>query len=325
MNKNKLIAVFVFLLTTFTYANEDKIFSIKLEPIFGLRNGTLIESVFEKKNNEYKKLSHLNWQHLNNVYLGGNVTLSFWDFDLSVSVAGFIPKRSGTMDDSDWINLDSVKNIYSISENYLWRSAFAGVNLQYDFDILNWLSISPAFAFDYNYTYFNAKNGYGWYATSNYTGTGKNESWDSPYAKFFPKGKLYGITYNRMSLETWLGFSVTFLPIKQLQIELSSFINPVVYMESFDHHEKKGYYADIAYNYFESFKAKIHITGNITKSISVSLNSTLKYIPETLGEAYYSHDNSAYSYIPLTSTKSGSGEFIVDISISGAYKLNYRN
>ncbi|MBP3561883.1 MAG: omptin family outer membrane protease [Treponema sp.] len=321
MNKNKLIAVFVFLLTTFTYANEDKIFSIKLEPIFGLRNGTLIESVFEKSNNEYKKLSHLNWQHLNNVYLGGNVTLSFWDFNLSVSAAGFIPKRSGTMDDSDWINLDSVKNIYSISENYLWRSAFTGVNLKYDFDILNWLSISPAFAFDYNYTYFNAKNGYGWYATSNYTGTGQNESWDSPYAKFFPKGKLYGITYNRMSLETWLGFSVAFLPIKQLQIELSAFINPVVYMESFDHHEKKGYYADIAYNYFESFKAKIDITGNITKSISVSLNSTLKFIPETLGEAYYSHDNSDYSYIPLTSTKSGSGEFIVDISLSGAYKF----
>ena len=215
----------------------------------------------------------------------------------------------------------SVTNIYSISENYLWRSVFAGVNLKYDFDILNWLSISPAFMFDYNYTYFNAKNGYGWYATSNYTETGKNESWDSPYAKFFPKGKLYGITYNRMSLETWLGFSVTFLPIKQLQIELSSFINPIVYMESFDHHEKKGYYADIAYNYFESFKAKIHITGNITKSISVSLNSTLKYIPETLGEAYYSHDNSAYSYIPLTSTQSGSGEFIVDISISGSYKF----
>mgnify|MGYP002508883939 CR=1 FL=1 len=106
--------------------------TISIESVF-------IESVFEKKNNEYKKLSHLNWQHLNNVYLGGNVTFSFWDFDLSVSAAGFIPKRSGTMDDSDWINLDSVKNIYSISENYLWRSAFAGVNLQYDFDILNWL------------------------------------------------------------------------------------------------------------------------------------------------------------------------------------------
>ena len=124
-----------------------------------------------------------------------------------------------------------------------------------------------------------------------------------------------------MSLETWLGFSIAFLPIKQLQIELSAFINPVVYMESFDHHINKGYYADIAYNYFKSFKAKIDITGNITKSISVSLNSTFKYITETLGESYYSHDDSQYSYIILNNSKSGSGEIIFDISLSGSYKF----
>lgn len=318
--KNKLLAFFIILIISNTaFSEENKFFSIEVEPLFGIRNGKIIESVFELDNNEYKKLSHLNWEHFFNIFLGGKIELSFANFNFSFSSAGFIPKPSGIMDDSDWLELNDVKNIYSISENYLVNSFFIETDLSIDIQFTSCFTLSPTFNFSYNNTYFEAKNGYGWYGSENFTSTGNNESWDSEYAKFFPKGKLYGITYNRMTLETWIGGTTTFTPVEKIKFNLSAFINPILYLESFDHHIKKGYYADIAYNYFNAFKGRLEISYYITKPLSINLLTSVKYIKETQGLSYFS--NNEKNYLQITDVKSGSGEVIFDITLSASYKF----
>lgn len=317
-NKKYFLFVTLIFISNIIFA-KDKVFSITIEEFYGNRNGTILESVFELHNNEYKRLSQLDWEHFCNFYIGDRVTFSIFDFNLSLHAAGFIPKRSGVMKDSDWLDLTNVKNIYSISENYLLNSFFLGTKLSYDFKITNWFSLSPAVAFDYNNTYFEAKNGYGWYGAATYTSTGKNESWDSEYAKFFPTGKLYGITYNRMSLETWIGGTTSFAPTEKIKFNISAFINPVIYMESFDHHINKGYYADIAYNYFQAFKGNIEISYFIIKPFSINLATSIKYIKETQGLSFFSNDGK--DYFQLSDVKSGSGETIFDITLSASYQF----
>ena len=109
-------------LFAFSFPDPDAIdWNLSVEPLFGCKIGELGEYVYQQ-NCRYSdnKLSELNWDIKPAVYLGAKIAGGWKGIGLSTYVTGAIPKRSGIVMDSDWLNKQ-----YANAENYLYKTNYS--------------------------------------------------------------------------------------------------------------------------------------------------------------------------------------------------------
>lgn len=195
-------------------------FHLSFSPIIGYKTGEANEFVYSKNSSgDYRKLSQLKWEQKNKFFAGVGLSTGWKRININLNITGIFAGRCGNMYDSDWLDLNNVKNDYSISENTFTSGTNFNAEASFTFKPLNKIWISPNLSFDYHYFEMEARNGYGWYGDSEHndqTGTKTNVSWDDSSAHYFPVGTLFGIDYNRHSYLAWIGCTISYMPLDWL-------------------------------------------------------------------------------------------------------------
>ncbi len=311
-------------------SSSTKNWSLSIEPLVGIRYGYIGEHLYYYSDGEYKRLSYLEWDMKPLFLYGGNISARYKKIGFSAYVKSAAPIRCGSMQDSDWMDLDDTKNDYSISENTLNALIEAGCTAHYNFHPYTWIAFGPEFSFDYNYISFSAENGYGWYGDSSNSNGNGNVSYDSDDATYYPSGYLCGISYNRTSFYTWLGITSTFTPFEKWSFGFSSAVAVYSFEYAYDHHDasspsQEGYYLDEVEAFFSRCKATISAQLDITKQVAVKL-SILGFIgwpvQGTTYEAPYDDtSNSNPVYYVLSGYEGGTSIYYAECDLGCKIKL----
>ena len=143
----------IFLLLAFawfsfsTFAVSLKDFSLSIEPLFGIRYGELGEYYYENQTNyDTNKVSELEWEYKPVFYIGAQISGGWKGISASTYIKVGIPKKSGLMTDSDWLNnspfyvsaenakkTQNYKTNYTESDNYLKTNINWGIKAGYTF------------------------------------------------------------------------------------------------------------------------------------------------------------------------------------------------
>ena len=326
------------LLSLSAFALNLENFSLSVEPLFGMKWGQIDEYVFFN-NCAYDddKLSELNWEIKPEFYYGLKISGGWKDFFGESYFSAGIPKETGLMIDSDWLNVSvsnaqdyQYKTNYSESDNRLDYDINFGFKGGYDFQIKDFINIKPALAFDYSNIKFTASGGTGWY--------GKSASIDGRYYAPYSdtenrdvhnfSGRV--ITYKRIAYTFWLGsdFSIA-LPLpdfltgdsQSLSLNTGFFISPYVYAVSFDAHlSRKSDFADLTVDYFSAFKWNLGLTYEFNSRHSLSINANYFYMKVLRGDDY-EKTSSDTNYTKSTYADGGAGAKYFDINLSYKFKI----
>ena len=299
-----------------------KDFSLSVEPLFGMRWGQIDEYVYQKDSGgDYKKLSELNWQIKNMFEVGGNIEGGFRKIKGKIHFSALIPGDSGVMEDSDWVDLNSVKTTFSKSENSLVRAYDFSVLLKYEFQPVEFIKIAPLFEFEYKLISFEARNGYGWYGNE----VTPHVSWDDDKAVYYKSGKLCGIDYRREIKQFFIGYYFEYRPIKRLKLFDSFAIAPYAYTVSYDTHysdreSTRGTdYADEVAFFFTRLKYTTGCYYAFTERLELGLQVSFFYAFQILGTTYKkSHSSSTYSKM---TDKGGAGAWDFAAAITCRFNI----
>lgn len=321
--KNKLIAASIIILFSTKLFCQQK-FHVGLEQISGVKIGSINEYVFYNTSSSTDKLSELNW-HLKPVwYLGGKASLEYNNLCFDLMAAGFIDSKTGTLEDSDWQNVSdhSMKTNYSISDNYIKDSFFIESNLLYTIPLLSFFRITPFFNFKYEYFSFTGKDGEGWYGDTKSSGKVPPVPWNDPKAKYYSKGKLGFITYNRFSYDFYFGLKPEFLIKDFLKIGIFGAISPFTLIEADDNHYYisgtiASDYLDSDTTFFSSWKCGGAVEFSPINRLAIKTGFTYSAI-ETFRGNTYQRSSSYYSL--SKDSKSGFSQNYFDISLSVIYR-----
>ncbi|MGP1458388.1 MAG: omptin family outer membrane protease [Treponema sp.] len=320
--KRKLFFALLFFLCSAAFCKKND-FLLSIEPFFGSRNGNVVELLLEGKDGAYKKKSELVWSHANSLYAGAKVDFGWKWLYADAFAAAFIPNASGKMFDSDWMDLNGVKNDFSISDNFINLSSFfAGGALGLSVPLLSRLEVTPQFSFEYEYLLFNAKDGYGWYGDAAHSKTGKNVPWNSIDAAYIQKGGLFGISYDRRTCFTWLGLSLTFFASPELELSASAFVSPFIFIESLDHHENRAagaFYYDRMYDFFSAGKIDFGMGFHINRMFGIKTLVTITYVHQIDGETFSNAKGKFENYYALRGYRAGASAQYLDMRISFVY------
>ena len=307
--------------------NSDSTLHLTVEPLFGIRYGQMGEHLFYQDRGEYKKLSYLEWEEKPLWYGGGKLSANYRRISGTLILTGAIPGRTGSMYDSDWVNLNDMKTDYSISENSVNSDIHTGVEVSYTFNPSGQTTIVPFTGFDFEYISFSAKNGHGWYADEDtineynqkygYPLVNQSYSYDSSQAVYFPEGSLYGVDYTRFTYTLWLGCTVSFTPIDRLTLYVCPAFSPYMWVQAVDHHHGQDggtYYMDQTNEWLAAVKATITAEYRINHIYSLVLSCSGGKSSIIRGYTYTSaSENSGYSR--LENYEGGTSYQYVDASL----------
>lgn len=300
--------------------------AISVEPLFGSQYGTLNEYVFadygtDKSN---RKLSQLDWETKPVFYAGGKADVFYKLFDFSFYGGGFFSTKSGKMYDSDWLSASdkNIKTNYSISKNSLNKGGFCGTSFSASFPLLSWLEVSPSISVDYEYYYFSARDGYGYYGDSQHSKSNTDVSWTDQNAKFYPTGTLAGIDYKRNQFFIWTGILSKFKPFNFLELSAGIYTSPFSIVDSVDHHFKKAFYYDSMYGFFSGWKINSSVSFYINSHFSVKAAASWTLLNCIKGCTYEntSSESGPYAKVSKSNSESGAGGEWWNWTISVIYR-----
>ena len=302
------------------FANEFHNFTISLEPLVGYQHGMLYEYVYVKTDDGGTRLlSELDWKNTL-LYAGGKLNIAYKIFTFFVGGGAYFPMRSGTMEDSDWLNENdySMKTNFSISENSLKSGGFFSTGFYAAIPVARILNVCPRISADLQKKTFSAENGYGWY------GNKIPCSWDDEKAIYYPTGELYGISYERLDFSILTGLSLGVKPVSFLQLAFAFDVSFFSLVDSLDTHfgsSSNAYYYDKCYAFFSFGKATLDAAFSISKYIALkaSASCTFPFSSDIRGTTYFS-SNEVSGYSRSSESVSGASSRLWDFSISIIFK-----
>ncbi len=284
---------------------------------------------FVENENAYKKLSQLDWEMKKLFYLGGKIDFRYRNFSFNFLGAGFLPQKSGTMTDSDWCGIDygfSEKTILSKSENELSEGFFLDTSAGYRLNFSDFFSIKANFGFEYNYYFFMASNGYGWYGYSGSTcGLPPNTPYYSENAIFHQKGKLAKISLERINYSVYFLVNPEFHITRYFEVNPFFKVAPFSFFKEIDHHF--NFYSDGTFWYdygtcfFNSNQVGIEVVAKPIEKLSFSFEYSYKFSMRFKGEIGQNSKNEESPFEINTNTKSAFEQKIHNFSISAKWLI----
>lgn len=273
--------IFLTIILTFcstSFALDNNVFSFRITPRVELVNGVINEYVFDAScKNVDNKESQLDWDVRNIPVFGINADFNLLKYiNIGIDTSVGTPKKSGNMQDYDWLNFIFWKNEphteltnYSIHDNFLLEyktfSASAGPNIKLPADI----TLTPKLSYYYEFISFDGKDGYCTY---------KSNNWE----KEDFSGKV--ISYKQETNALLFGLSVTVETLPKAYFYADMFI-PIIYLlNAVDYHYNRGLlFWD---NCSQIFQLQTHTTAQykFNKYHSVGLSTSLQYIPLSHGD-----------------------------------------
>ena len=177
--KKRFYLVFILILFSINYIFSQNKITLILQPTFGISiydNGEYIFSPSGKR-----LVSYLEWKASPLFQIGLNAEVMYKNFEVEFEGQIGIPNECGQMLDSDWIS-SGVKTTYSIHSNNSVKNYEFYSAIGYRIPIKKF-DITPRFLFYYSDDSFYAHDGYGWYGGYAYSKNGKDNSWDSDFAR----------------------------------------------------------------------------------------------------------------------------------------------
>ena len=177
--------------------------------------------------------------------------------------------------------------------------------------------ITPRFLFYYSDDSFYAHDGYGWYGGYAYSKNGKDNSWDSDYAR--KAKKLYPVDITTKAYNNFLGFRISFLPINQIKISAETYVSLFSKVQSYDcHHaapDSKNDFSmtEIQEAKYRRFRETVSFTFILKNKYIIDLTSTYIFGGIIQGELYDDDE--------LVTQKSGNDIHRLNINLGIGLKL----
>lgn len=324
MKKSVFISAFAIFFSFFVSAQAKKSdFHLEVSQIFGLQDGIQNEFVYQFVENEnaYKKLSQLDWEMKKLFYLGGKIDFRYRNFSFNFLGGGFLPQKSGTMTDSDWTGIASgfsEKTHLSKSENELSEGFFLDTSAGYRLNVSDFFSIKANFGFEYNYYFFMASNGYGWYGNS-------STPYYSENATFYQKGKLAKISLERINYSVYFLVNPEFHITRYFEVNPFFKIAPFSFFKEIDHHfdfySDGTFWFDYGTCFFNSNRVGIEIVAKPLEKLSFSFEYSYKFLMRFKGEIGENSKNEESPFEINTNTKSAFEQKIHNFSISARWLI----
>lgn len=278
--QTKIFPIMIFIIVSsasFSSASEKFNFSIK--PEFGILNGHIYEYVFdESSSNTNNIVSKLDWEVIAIPYAELSTNFNFFKYiNLCVNGKVGIHKKSGYMQDYDWLEYTTELTNYSKSTNKL--NSFYTINASLGANIYATqnLIFTIFAAYDYMYIGFDSYDGYNSYKTNNW----KNISMSGKVISYFQE-------YN----SCFFGIKSQFL-INRFEFSSDlSFCPTLSVNNALDYHYINGKQAGTGTLYWDNItsifqlKQKLSILYNINKHSKIGISSAFKYIPISKGDDY---------------------------------------
>lgn len=272
-----------------------EIFQFSLAPKYGLEWGQMNELVLYKNGN---KESELNWEIDSLNLLGFNATAGWEKILIEADCMWGIPKASGIMKDSDWLNTSDygMKTDYSESSNAV--DFYGDMELRLALNIKTWefLHILPYGAIAYSRIKYTATGGTAWYGHS----FNPMVSWDDSSVTALDLDS-YGdvISYERESYSYKIGLKVKYSFLSRFTLAADFGFDIYTLVNSFDSHLVTKYdYFDKMQGFFKSFDLGAELDVKIWKGLSAGASFKYVFINQMVGNDYKkSSDSSSYTLL----------------------------
>lgn len=314
----KKIIFLSFVIFFFGKLSAFEIFQFSVAPKYALQNGQLNEYVVCPNGHVE---SELNWPIENISMLGFNATMGWEMLLLETDCMWGIPKASGIMLDSDWVNTSDLgmKTNYSESSNRL--ETFGNLKLKFGINIkiLEFLHIIPYGGLSYARVKFTANGGTYWYGRPKDTGLSYYVPYNSPEAKtgsFDSYGDVISYEYERFNYN--LGLKTKYNFLKRFTFSLDISMAVFTQINTLDNHLiSKVDYLDKMQGWFRCFDFAAEIDVKIWQGLSAGLSGSLLLINRTEGSSY--SKNSSETKYSRTANDMFSG---YTVSASSGYTWN---
>lgn len=312
MNKKIIIVSILVLGMIFkTFAKENN-WHFLIEPLLGVQAKTLDEIVLV----DNKELSELNWSTTENLYLGLLGEIGYKNFSIETQGKYCVSSKNGSMEDSDFLNLDSTKINYSRSLNQLNTDFSISSKIKFNKKFNTKYALSLFIGFDFNYINYSAIDGYGSYGDKDVTGLEENVSFDSKDARHFESGELFNIDYERNTWNILFGISNIFYFNDKKYIALEIATSPVTFINSIDTHHgatNNVYYYDSLIGSFAYYDISLKYESMWSKHFIVGVKYDCNFLRQIIGTTEIKNDNFGKSF--KATTNSAAKSFCMDVSL----------
>ena len=238
-----------------------------------------------------------------------------------------IPVQCGNMYDNDWKddNNPDLQTTRSVHENHVQSNVITGVSVWYDFSLNTRLTIAPLATAEFAYQHFKAEDGEAWHGEASYSSTGTDVSWDNSAAKYYRKGLVADISYQRQTLYTFFGIKIGVQGSPRLKFELSLLASPFTYTFARDIHYgwntetrtqyKKNYTVQMQNSNFSHFKGTLSASYRLNKIIEFGAAASCLFGEKVTAE-YYVEDPETDKLYLRSDLQGGFSVFDVSFKLS---------
>ena len=316
--KSLLISLFL-LVAGGVKAFSFELFQFSVAPKYAIQNGQMNEYVIYANGHTESELTwDIKWLNL----LGINASMGWEMLLLEANCMWGIPKSSGMMCDSDWLNKSNygMKTDYSESDNKI--TYLGNLDLRFGLNIKTWdfLHLIPYAGISYDRISFTALGGNYWYGDSGSTHLGYDVAYNDPLAKTGSFGTDNDvITYDRETFNYKIGLKVKYNFFTRFTLAVDFGLAVFTQVNTVDHHVLKdnssgaAYYLDKMQGFFKSFDAAAEFDVNIWKGLSVGAGFKFVLINNTDGNDYCRKSTETKYSIPSDGSKARASGYYYNI------------
>lgn len=306
------------ILSIFAFSSD---FTLEVTPFAQMTYGKISEYIYSSYNSRITR-SLLEWKPENLYELGGNLKAGWKNLYVEGEASFGIQRKCGEMDDSDWNNDGTILYIFSDFDLINHENYSASARIYYDFNI-GVFTFSPVFEAEHRFFDFETEDGEGWYGSREYSSTKTDVAWNSGYAKYYRKGKLYPIYLERKITSYYAGISFKFKMSRKSRLNFVFLASPYTRISSYDKHFYTKNNDYISFNefqdaYWKYFKVQISYDYAFTKWLS--LNATISGTTGKMQKGDFYNDYNT-DYLVLSSQQSGSSNTLCSVRLGLKAKL----
>ena len=320
-----LVSICFFSLAPAGAQTESGRYGFYLSPLFGILYGQG-EEILYRDSGWDQYASQLLWDLKPLVYTGLAADFGPRDpferrgFIAAGSIKYGLPLRTGSMEDRDWMNLETNwLTHYSQHQAYSQNAILADLSAGYSWPLTNYLALSAYGEFSFMYLSWSADNGYAQYTTEATKDEGDYPPWNNNLPKTYFNGK------NILYTQIWFIFSPGLClkgRINRLFSAQAHFnYSPLIYATAKDDHliPNKDYqgrsFED--YLYFGHYlKGGGKFIFSPLENMDLSLSCSYRYITRTRGPSYWEYTGSEVTSHLSKNYDGGAGHSALEIEFA---------
>lgn len=211
-----------------------KTYTLSTTISIGMLYGQAVDLVYDQTVSTNYKISGLTWPFEPLFYYGAGLSLAsktglFANLDVKQGIAG----KTGTMTDSDYLNLDGIRTHYSESDSYTERAVLLDLKVGFNLPLQSAITFSVFGGFSYMDFKWSARDGYYQYPASGSYGS------YAPWSPSVTKTPIYGtaILYEQTYLMGLIGLSASYRIDRSFTLGASCSVAPIADCYTADNHE----------------------------------------------------------------------------------------